>query len=747
MRKIFIALIAILCLQSFSATSVHASPKQDTSGILIPINLQLWHDKISEEQTKALNMDGKVDQEVTVSDDPAVNLQVTQALIGKVNKMRSEIETSALDHRHKVLYLSGLYSMLRAFNMEHRYGRIDATLAPLLVQNFSQMLSADREGKSIASLLHEIPYSIGTINISVFNQNHGYQAARMILLRQYAKEHPQNFLYTLSTYYPDLIHETFVDSVIVHIAHQYPEEVYNYATSYKPVGDVIRKNQDPLVQAIVKIGSIPQNAVRLLPFVDYVVKGTYTVPQLRKMATNDAAFYSLSVKTLIDLNKKILEGDHPVGQKAMESNVKKLALTYVRQVNELHESPDAVRFACANNLTPQEIYYILVNSQEEIYTSSFVGLFKRLMQRMDPPRGDKLLMSIVFDRFRKFITLSAAYNTLDPFLNSMNLQNANLLMRKFVGGLQYTKGLEDAVDVADAFGSIKDSVLLKNLQDEVNQNFQQMVQEKDERGKVIYGLLASLFNTRQSSDEDAVWSREMSQKLNLPPIDYIPFKQLVNDSSGRIYQEVFFYGDKDGFMSYNSFMTSFHNGDWQINNGNKYFTIITSLKGKPVTIYAKKPISDPDEDEKSMRELQAYLEKNNIQPTVFIHRGHSYHVNATIAELQSSAKLVMLGSCGGYNSLAGVLNVAPDAQIITSKQTGSMWVNEPIIRVIEKNIREGKDLRWETIWSNLSNEFKKDPAHYDLFQDYIPPQKNMGAIFIKAYKRLMNAQAPVDTSE
>lgn len=746
MKKTFIFLIILLCFTSF-AVSARADQKRDTSVILIPINLQLWHDRITQQQTQALNMDGKIDQEATVSDDPQVNARVTKALVNKVNQMRTEIETSKMDYRHKVLYLNAIYGMLKTFNFQHLHGKFDVTQTPLLVQNFSDMMAADRKGKSIAPLLENIPYDIGTINTTVFNQNFGYQIARRLLLRQYAKEHLSGFLFTLSNYYSDLTHEPFIDSIIVVIAHKYPEEIYNYATSYKPVGAVIRQSKDPLVHAIVQIGSVSHNAVKLLPFVDYIVDSTYTVPQLRKMADDNTAFYKLTVKTLIDLNRKIMMGQTPVGQPAMEKNVKRLSLGFVRQVNELHESPDAVRFASANSLSPEEIYYILVNGQEEIYTSSFVGLFKRLMQRMKPPRGDKLLMSVLFDRFRKFITLSAAYNTLDPFLASMNQENADLLMRKFVGGLQYTEGLEDAVDVADAFGSIKDTVLLMNLQQEVNRNFNEMVQQKDERGKVIYGLLASLFNTRQSSDQDAVWAREMSQKLNLPPIDYIPFKDLINDSSGRVYQEVFFYGDKDGFDSYAHFIPSFENGDWKISSPNKYWAVITSAKGKPITIYVKKPIADPDEDEKAMSELQAYLEKNKIQPTVYIHRGHSYHVNSTIAELENSAKLVMLGSCGGYNSLAQVLNVAPDAQIITSKQTGSMRVNDPVIYSIEKNIREGKDLKWESIWSNLNNMFRKNADNYSLFQDYIPPQKNMGAIFIKAYKRMMNAQAPVDTTE
>lgn len=746
MRRICIAAITIVGLLSLFASDANAFIRQDTSGVLIPIWMQTWHDKISYEQKRALKIDGKADDLVSVSDNPEVNTQVTHALIDETSELRHKIEFSSLEKRQKVLYLDAIYRLLNAFNNEYKYGKIEGDLAPLLVKTFTQMLQADQEGKSIAPYLDNIPYAVGAINVGIFNQNQGYQLSRMILLRQYAKEYPASFLSTLSQSYSDLVNEPFVDSVVAKIAPKYPETIYNYATSYTKVGNVVRKSTDPLVHAIVEIGQA-NHAVRILPFVDYIVSGKYTVADLVKIASDNEAFYKLSVQTMMDINKRVLQGQEPVGQKAMERNVKKLALTFVRQVNELHESPDAVRFACANSLSPQELYYILVNGQEEIYTSSFVGLFKRLMQRMDPPKGDQLLMSVYFDRFRKFITLSAAYNTLNPFLNSMNTENANLLMRKFVGGLQYTEGLEDAVDVADAFGSIKDSVLLKNLQEEVNQNFKQMAQQGNQRGKVIYGLLASLFNTRQSSSEDAIWAKKMSERLNLPPIDYIPFKNLIDDSSGRINQVVFFYGDKDGFDSYAHFMPTFQNGDWKIGPGNKYWMTISSAKGKPITIYVKKPLADPDEDEKAMNELSAYLDKNNIQPTVYIHRGHSYHVNSTIAELQSSAKLVMLGSCGGYNSLAQVLNVAPDAQIITSKQTGSMRVNDPVIYAIERNMREGKDLNWESIWSGLNNLFKGNAGNYELFQDYIPPQKNMGAIFIKAYKRIMNSKAPIDTTE
>lgn len=744
MKKFFILLVTgsigiFSCFAMASSASALQSIQKDTSVTLIPIYLQLWHDRISTEQQIADRFDGTEDQTVEITkEDEALNKKVTHALFNEVNQIRAGIENSSEDKRHKILYLNSVYGMLKRFNAERQDGKLEGKLAPQLVENFSEMLKADQNGESIAGLVKKVPYEIGAINTSLFSQNYGYNQARTYLLRKYGKEHPDDFLSTLNRYYSDLINESFIDTVVAKIARTYPVQVYNYATSYTALGRKIRHSTDSLVKTIVNIGSSPR-AIRLLPFVQYIAAGTYTIPELEKTASNDDAFYKLSVKTLIDMNKKVLSDEHPIGLKAMEANVRKRAMRYIRIVNELHESSDAVRFAVSNKLTPQEIYYVLVNGQEEIYTSSFVGLYHRMMQRMDPPKGDQFLVSLVFDHFRKFITLSAAYNTLDPFLETMKPANASLLMRKFVSGLENTSGLEDAVDVADAFGSIKDTKLLTSLQQQVNLNFQKMESENNERGKVIYGLLATLFNSRNSASKASDWADKMAEKLNLPPLDYIPYKDLTN-SDGHVYEEVFFYGDKDGFMSYNSFMSSFRNGDWHIKD-TKYWVRITSAKGKPVTIFAKKPMQT--EDEEAMAALQDYLQKHNINPTVFIHRGHSYHVKATIQELQSSAKLVMLGSCGGYNSLANVLNVAPDAQIITSKQTGAMGVNEPIIRAIERDIREGKDLQWEKIWKNLDSFFKGS-HYYDLFQDYIPPQENLGAVFIKAYKKLMDAKAPVE---
>jgi hypothetical protein len=48
----------------------------------------------------------------------------------------------------------------------------------------------------------------------------------------------------------------------------------------------------------------------------------------------------------------------------------------------------------------------------------------------------------------------------------------------------------------------------------------------------------------------------------------------------------------------------------------------------------------------------------------------------------------------------------------------------------------GKNIDWRTMWNDLEINFSKGPRDKkDLFDDYIPPQKNLGALFIKAYSR------------
>ncbi|MEK7200095.1 MAG: hypothetical protein AAB212_09285, partial [Bacteroidota bacterium] len=114
--------------------------------------------------------------------------------------------------------------------------------------------------------------------------------------------------------------------------------------------------------------------------------------------------------------------------------------------------------------------------------------------------------------------------------------------------------------------------------------------------------------------------------------------------------------------------------------------------------------------------------------------GHSYYLRETIHRLPKSAKLVLLGSCGGYQKLNEILKICPAAQIISSKQVAAGVVNQSLIDAISEKLRAGKDLNWDQLWKTV--QVRVGAGYKDKFDDYIPPHKNLGAIFIMAYDKV-----------
>jgi len=199
---------------------------------------------------------------------------------------------------------------------------------------------------------------------------------------------------------------------------------------------------------------------------------------------------------------------------------------------------------------------------------------------------------------------------------------------------------------------------------------------------------------------------------------------------------MFFYGDEDGKTAYANFIDDRQRDkSWVVDTSGPYWSIVTSANGKKITTFANKPLKEPD-DEAAIDSLDEFLFKSGVKPAVVIHRGHSYHVKTTLQRIDTNARIVVLGSCGGYHNVATVLSKSPAAHIISSKQTGVGAINEPIIRAINAQLLEGKDVNWVSIWQGLDAYFVKMPELYEKFSDYIPPHRNLGVIFIKAYRQL-----------
>ena len=705
----------------------------------IPLSRQNFHDKIKDEQRRADRFDGKLDGIIKVCNVDDVNLEVTDALIRKVNILRNEVEqnTSLATNNDKIRYLRYIENLLKSFNISWRTHKFTPSLAPVLVDNFTAIMKANLRGESIVGLIEEVPYEAGIINAEIFKENIGYKESKKILFLKFCELYPDKILFNIGPY----IDEPFADSLILVAFKNSPTQLYSYAQASNTLqGRLIRRNTDIRIKTVVELSKL-KDALFYFPFLDDLISGKQKLDDIAKVVGrgdqkyDSVGYYKLLVKTQIDYYNRLVHRDTPVAMLGVDGLTdmleRKAIQHFVTPINELHEvNNPAIRFKAIDPLSPQELYYMMVLGENEIFTSSYKNSFDRMMQRLGPnPRGDSLLMSVNFDHFKKFIKMAAGYNKLDTFLRTMN-NSSEILMKAFVSNLENTGTLEDAVDVADSYGSIKDPVLLKSMLKYVSDNAVRCKKSNNQKGQKLYNLLKIIFLSADSSNHI-----DLSKEIGIPPIYTVDYNYIADDS-GRIIQQVFFYGDKDGKEAYASYLTSFPKTDWKITQ-TKEWTEIKSLKGKPIWIYANLPLdNETDKDADAQKDLIDYLAANNLRPGIVIHRGHSYHLPYTIEQLPESAKIIMLGSCGGYKNLKLILDYAPEAHIISTKQIGAKDINKPIIEAINNTLRSGKNIDWRTMWNDLEINFSKGPKDKkDLFDDYIPPQKNLGALFIKAYNR------------
>lgn len=716
--------IALVLAVSFISTHVSAQTKP-----VVPIMRKIFHDNIDREQRFIDKLDKKEDKAWNATHDDEINQQISYALFTKIDELQDRIELdSALKSNDKIKFLRGITEALTAFENGYRSRSLKAIQLPDLISAFIEAYELERRDLSIATVIYKNDYDIGSLIIKCmpFVNNVGITEARGELILKYCRKYPAGTMNMLRQY-PDV---SFADSLINIVAYHDPESVYTYAQSTSSlIGQKINSSGESLVKLIARLASSNQGRM-YFPFLDNLYQNRITTEEIDKALDNPVTYYRLLVNTQIEYAARMRKHDTPLAAIALSSMLRTKAIDdFINVVNGLHESPDPVRMKVVEPLNPQELYYLTIVSETEIYTSSYLKIYDRIFQRMKHPKGDSLLMSVNYDHFKKFIKMAANYNTLDNFLKRMDKGNAEILMRAFAAGLEKTNSLEDAVDVADSYASISDKRLRNLILQEVQANAEKQTQDsaKDKRGFAIYDLLNNLFQSLDSSK-----NIDISEKFGIPSIYSIANSDLKN-SDGKIIIQQFFYGDKDGEWGFTLFKRAFTPPLWKTVEKPEWIEV-SSTKGIPVIIYANKPLDELQGlDDKAQENLTSYLGENSLDPTVVIHRGHSYHVKSTISQMFPSCKVVLLGSCGGYQNINRILTISPYAHIIASKQTGSTKVNEPLIRSIADSLRLGKDLQWTLIWKSLAKELKNEP----LFEDYIPPYKNLGALFIMAYNRIM----------
>lgn len=728
MRKILFFFI-LLCGYKSYATA-------DT--VKIPISRVLFHDKIANEQRLIDRLDGKEDKTLRIPGHETVSIHLSDVLYRKINDITNWIETndSLATNNDKVRYLTYVEGMLQRFRMGVKERIITLVEFSSLTEAFWQVLKASTQHTEISSILNNLTYGQTEIIAESLKSSALYPALRNEAYLKFCTLYPDRILQTLQPF----VNEPFADSLVVVAAKSYPAILYSYAqSSLSPVGKLIASNTNSLVQYIVHLSKTP-NALLYFPFLDNLMSGKQHIDDIKKLVGDgekgydSVGYFKLLVKTEIDYSKRMAPPvkDTPIavfGPNGLRETLQKKAIQhFVTPINELHnENNISVRMRSLDLLTSRELYYVMVMGESDIYTSSYKHTFTRMLQRLgSTPRTDSLLIDVHFDFFKKFIKMAANYNQLDTFLALMPADRAEILMKGFVANLDKTNSLEDAVDVADSYSSITRTDLRRSILSYVDINYRRSIDENNERGKIIYGLLREIF---LSADDTTV---NLTASLGIPSIYSVTNKEMQGET-GKIVQLVFFYGDEDGKVFFPSFVNSFSGKSWKI-TPKKEWIEMTSANGL-MQVFVNRPLdSDANLDDSAQVHLIAYMDSMGLQPSVVVHRGHSYWLGTTIKRMPESAKIVLLGSCGGYKNLNEILDVSPDAHIISTKEIGKGDLNQPIINYLNSQLSSGYNIDWRKMWTELSKRFETSPRDTrESWEDYIPPYKNLGAIFIKAY--------------
>ncbi|MBM3226113.1 MAG: hypothetical protein FJZ47_20285 [Candidatus Tectomicrobia bacterium] len=469
-----------------------------------------------------------------------------------------------------------------------------------------------------------------------------------------------------------------------------------------------------------------ETKARMAVFVWDIAQGQLTLEEAAHLSSHTHTY-------LHALVSRKLADQHGVAA-AIETALQEETLTLIELLNSLFDRPDAVRFQAVAGLAARELYMLITYGDAEIFTSSYRGLFERLLARMrqEGLTGDQLLAQVRELHLRVFMKSAAVFNTLQAFLATVPAPVARwTLLTQCVSDLARPQDLPaQAMLAAELLAAPLDTQSLHLLRDTLKVEYARAAQEQHRPAMVIYGLLIAQLVQRQEAGltDTALLAMAAPYRSALPDRTRIPLERLFADGTGV--QWHFFYNDDDGQQSFHSFVAQYQRSSaWQIEQHGTFIRIVSQPPGRRIEIYANLFT----EDIQGPSDIEDVFRARRLSPGVIVHRGHSPYVERTLAKVPATTALVFLGNCGGFTLLDAVLSKAPDTHLITTKGIGSITVNDPLLKALNDSLLRGTDLSWSSFWKQITPQLVRNPR----FADYVPPDKNAGIIFLRAYRSLL----------
>jgi len=654
-----------------------------------------WQKQVDYEQNRIDMIDGDLDSQVNIG-SPSQNLLAKKIYITMVDQVQNNIRL--MDARNAELYSRAFFEQIKKIERQNIYH-----------------LSASHRNIELVNKLVTLNNPIKELELLKNDLKTGINISDIINLKPYAREY---WIYAAGFYPTDVLNKfktlaytPLGTDIINALARIDPNAIKQYFGSNHLIDRAVKNSKDTVVQLIYHIYTQYGTQSRAYALIEYIHKKQMDLEDAQTLSKNPRLFY----KTLIELRKKpAILADYTV-----EKELEILGMERVVEINLRHEDKDTYRFEPIQADNANEIYSAIVYCPEEIFTSTFLGMYKRMMAKRKDVSGYVFLEKLHFNKFRIFLKQCAGYNKLDDFFSTMNDSQATALITMFAGGLyNYGGNLGPAVDVADTYGSLENEKIKTLFKQTIEKELRRCILSGNEHGIKIYGLLLRL-----TGGSPEIYTSAFA--FNVPNLDGIRSADLFPDSVHI--QQHFFFDDEDGLAAFNNWLGLYPASIFKKEDKGSYI-VFKTLRGMKMEIYANKPQSEIQ----GRADIHKYFESRNRFPDLIVHRGHSYYIQNTLDNMTNSNKVAILGSCGGYQNISKAMENALDVHIISTKQVGTMAVNTVLIQEISETIRAGKDIVWMDVWKQIAIKLKSNPQ----FKDYIPPYKNLGARFIRAYNEL-----------
>ncbi len=511
----------------------------------------------------------------------------------------------------------------------------------------------------------------------------------------------------------------YKDTLLYFLSNAEPEILVNKINDHDSLFTaLVKQSNNTTVKAVTQIKS-DAYFNQVIPFSLAILQNRITVDQIKLLTLKPQEYYCSFIEEAIRLHTSPEPETRAfLAQQIADLNKSLASQYYINEINMLHESPDKIRFQILQTLSARELYFLLVGGSGELYTSSFLYVYKKFLKEAEIEGLDEFFKNIDYYQFTQFISNISGYGLVSDLVNHMQEEKFALLIGSYFRTLKSTQLTDNqiilnAMTLSDVlFETRQHSTIRTNLSAQLG-DLENPAGANDIMLQRLYRGLKDILQDKDKNNSDSTY-------------DILPVIRLLKQQC--IVQAQFYYDDDDACMSFNNSTATYDTKMWEKTDRGNYI-FFQSRHGNNMRIYMNKPMTDAGCDA-AQDEMLSAIGLDGFEVTSIIHRGHSYYLFQSLKKIPSSCQLVFLGSCGGYNEVLDVFELNPDMNIIATRNIGSTLINDPLLYRINTDIVNNKDIVWDNLWQEFTAKLPSKTTR-DLFSSYIAPNKYIGVQFIR----------------